>query len=459
MVKSVVLVGNSVDLGGDFAARVAEAGGELTEKQVEAIGVMVTDEYHRRGYTACYVERLALTRAGVLEVRVRESRITEIDIRGAARQNHARAGEMLERLRGRVYNRPEVEAALESMRASLDLAGIECTPRNAGPGGADVRLDVAVRERSRGRFRGALYADPIYGISPMLGYRQGFERVIVDVRGEAGFRDGGTAREEGEVVFMTPGAARGTAYALAGTRGARTRELWASRDDEEYRVTDLRAYAGAGFPIGGVGRARAEARVFVQGDGARLEDYRERGRTRDIRDARLVFEATLSDAAVVLEQRDAFTLRARIEPGTGTMEPDGYLGASLTMRAPLAPAYWLRIIPSALCIYTSARERYYRSYVFDSSMMGFPADYTASRWKNVGALEAELELYPDFMYAGPFVNAAYYLDERGAWRSATGAGARLTLVSGKSRVGIAYAWDASGPASKGALYVNAMAAF
>ncbi|TAL29762.1 MAG: hypothetical protein EPN93_20705 [Spirochaetes bacterium] len=456
-VKTVTLTGNTVDLGGEFAARIARIGGDLSPKEIEAIGVMVTDEYHRKGYTASFVEKLALTRAGTLEVSVHESRITEIDISGNAARARERAGAMLAPLRGGVYNRFEVETALEGMRAALDLPGVECTPRNAGPGGGDVRLEVALGARTSGRFRGALYADPIYGVSPMLGYLHVFGWGILDLRAGAAFREGGASREEGEAVYSTPGAGEGRAYFFTGARGARSVEVWAGRDELEYRITDARGYAGAGVPLGAIGRARAALKIYVRGDSARVEDYR--AHALDARDIRLTGELSVSDTEVVLERRDATTFTMKLEPGTGTLSERGYIGASASFRAPLAPAYWLRIIPGFQCDYTTARERYYWTYVFDASMMGFPGDYTASRWKNAGSLEAEAELYPDFLYAGPFVNAAYFLDESGHWCSATGAGARVLLVSGKSRASFAWAWNVAGPASKGALYVSAQAAF
>lgn len=442
----VVLVGSTIGL---EAASIPGAGArEMGRRDIEAAGVFVTNEYHRRGYTTSYVERLVVTGDGTLEIHVRESRVLGVSVTGADRAEGDRIAAALAPETGELYNRLVVQERMEAVKERFRLAQVRVEPLNYRDG-ADVYLSVQVKKKSAGKLFGSIGVDPIYGLAPEAGYVYPMESASVTVRGSAGYRDGEFRKARGDVrsVFQ-PVYGRGLGF-IAGIEGGRTVEYWESRD-EDYTVYGLSPYGGLSLAENLSGDSLLWVYLYLKGTGSRIDNYR--GSDLVNYEAAAVLDVSLSNGYFLLDRRESRQCGLSFTVGESDLEPGGYLISTADGSLPLFPWPWVRIVPRFDVFYTTSEERFYWRYVFDVNLLGFIGDFSASRWKNVAGLDMEFELSPRFLYVGPFVNGGLYLDEEGRWESAAGAGIKAMMTYKDIAVEAYYAWDLTEQPGRGGFY-------
>ncbi len=454
-IRRIVVLGSRLEFNFDSILR--NKNGRLDHRDIESLGVMVTDEYHKRGYTTCYVEKLVVTRDGTLEIHVRESAVLGITVSGVGEREAGEIAAILLPQKGELYNRDLLQERIEQAKSVFNLESIRVYPVNYR-GSGDVFLSVKAEKKSLGRFFGVLGVDPIYGIMPELGYFIPGGDSALTLRARAGYRDGGLRKAEGDVRYARQASDHeGTGFTL-GIQGGRSVEIWESRD-LEYTVLSCAPYLGLGDIRDLPGSFLLWTNLFVRGTAARIKGYNGSGSEPVIYDTALVLDVSISNRYYLLDKREAVEFGVTVTGGRSDLEKNGYIVTTAMFKVPVSPVHWLRFIPRANLYRTSSFERYYWSYVFDKNLLGFLDDFTASRWKNTAGLDVEIELAPRFIYAGPFVNYGYYIDEKDSWRSAVGTGMKGTVTYKDIIVEAYYAWDAAESPSRGGLYIFAESSF
>jgi hypothetical protein len=448
-VKEIIIRGNSIPL--DFGP-VLRQSGELSQKEIELLGTIITDLYHQSGYTTSYVDRFVLRSDGVLEIHVRESRIVGVQVSGVSQPREDEIASMIVVQRGEIYNRYILRDRVENVKRRFALRSIDVQVKNYGDSG-DVYLSVTVRRSLPGKFAGGVTVEPIYGLTPEMGYWYPFNNSVIRIIARAGYRDDEFRKVEGDIRYQRAFGEGRWAFFL-GMIGNRLIEQWESLE-REYTTTSLTPVSGIVFMPGRAFRCTLSFREII----TRLSDYRKDEIEDEFEDefldydSRGTLELQYSDRYYLLQKREATNLKISVSGGRSTLENGGYVQANGSFRSSVTLLSWARFIPRLNVFYTTSDERFLWTYVFDWSLLGFFNDFTASKWKNTGGLDLELEISPEFLYIGPFVNSGYFKDEFDEWVWKHGGGAKTTVHFRGFDVQISYAWDLSRRPADGGLYI------
>lgn len=452
-VREIRILGATADI--DFAPLLRGKTGELSKKEIEALGALVTGEYHRRGYATSFVERLLVTQSGTLEIHVKESRLRAVRIDELDPDEAAQIEALLMPLSGELYNRQTLRERAVIARERFNLERIRIEPVNYR-GTGDVLLLVRAERKSRGRFSGALGYNPIYGISPELGYLYPGDNASYSVRARGGYRWSELRRLEGDARVVFGSRDRSGIGLVFGLEGGKRVEIWESRDDE-YSLVSCAPAAGVRLVGELSGSYVIWSEALLKGSMSRIDGYD--GRDLQNREACAVLDLSISNRYYIIESRNATELRCIVTGGLSDLEEKGLLSATVDFSTSFLPVHWLRLVPRLHAFAVTSGKRIYRRYVFDQQLMGFGDEFTASRWKNVASLDAEFELSPEFLYAGPFGNSGYYINEHGTWTLASAAGVKARLVYGDLSITAYYGFDVMGAVTKGSLYVYGESSF
>ncbi len=447
-IKKIILIGNSIDINIDDIIEIQA--GDFSQEEIQAIGARITDEYQDRGYTSSYVEKLIIKENGTLEIQMKESRIAGIRISGVDKKDEPRVKAIILPEPGELYNRFVLEKRAEEVKKKFNFESIKMHPVNYRDSG-DVFLTIKAEKKTKGNFYGEINVEPVYGITPEAGYIYPFENSGINLFSRAGFRDGSFRKVEGDItyfIFLDEGN-KSAPSIYAGVNGCRQIDIWMS-PDTEYKTLSL-------YPVIGYKHA-AGYFIFDLHAGeiiSNIKNYKYEGDKTINYDSRLTLDTDFSNQRYKINTRDVSGIQVIISGGVSGFEEKGYLISSCRMKGVVSPITSIRFIPRINCFYTSSYERFYWNYVYNIDLLGFPEDYTASKWKNVAALDIEYEMTPDFLFAGPFVNSGLFRDEAGQWKSRTGGGFKCEVIYKKVSIDIYFAWDLSKGASSGGLYILA----
>jgi outer membrane protein assembly factor BamA len=448
-IKHAEITGSTIEL--EAKEYVKSVKGDLSEKDIEAIGIKVTNEYHNKGYTTSYVEKLELHQNGILEIHVKESKIAAVSVTGIEGKEKNEIEFLLKPLIGSIYNRNELEKKAETLKRLYNLGSVQIYPVNYKDS-SDVFLSIKTNKKSTGDFYGSIGFEPIYGLSPSLGYYRPFTDTALDLYAKAGYREGKFRRAEADLkFFLFPDNDPKGFY--IGSNAAMFLEHWESYD-RDYRRISLSPALGY--------RAIYQYLIFdlyANEIISEISDYKTEGKKFRDYDTRITLEVEISDKTNLLSKKDATGLKLAASSGKSDLSEKIYIIYSGELKSSFSPFSRLRVSPGIYSYYTTMKERFFWQYVYDKRLLGFYNDYTASKWKNTAGLDFEFEFVPQFFYAGPFVNTGYFQDEMLKWKSRTGGGLMGTLEFKNSYIGIYYAWDLSKGPSKGGISIIAGGSF
>ncbi|MDY6933676.1 MAG: hypothetical protein SVZ03_05555 [Spirochaetota bacterium] len=439
-IRDIVFIGNTVDI--DIEDIIKDKKGTLTRSDIESLGVKVTNEYHNWGYTTSYVTRLILRENSILEIHINESRILGISISGVSDQMVKNIESMIVPVKGEVYNRYTLGKRIERVKKIYNFDSISMYPINYEDSG-DVFLSVKAEKR-RGNFYGGIGIGPIYGLSPKLGYFYQLNDSAIDIFSRIGYRDSYFRRVEVDLKYFLFNDHTNIGYYI-GVNTSRLLEEWESLDSQ-YRCLSITPVIGIRYI-----HRFITFDIYAQEKITQLDKYRE-----DIfvdYDTRLTLDLGLSNRYHLLFHEESSDIRLLLSGGTSNVECDGYMISSLSAKTSVLLFSWLRFIPRINFYYTTSNERFFWSYVYDENLLGFSNDFTSSKWKNIGGIDQELEISPEFVYVGPFINSGYFKDESDKWMAETGGGFKCKILYRKLLLEIYYAWDLSHSPSEGGVYI------
>jgi hypothetical protein len=446
-INKIIFFGNTVDI--DLYALLGDKSGDLSEREIEAIGVVITDEYHRRGYTTSYVDKFILRKDGVLEIYIRESRILGLKVSGIGDSQSREIETMLVPKIGEIYNTFTLRERVLVVKQKYNLSEIKITTVNYEERG-DVFLSVKVVKRM-GILYGGIAFEPIYGLSPEIGYFYPFGDSAVNLVSRAGYREGDLRKVEGDFTYNITIADSSRWGFFIGVNSSRLMERWETLD-RDYTTISAYPVIGTSVLIKGIFLLKIYFREIV----TRLYDYREEEYLNY--DSRLTADLIYSNRYYLLKKRESTDLKISISGGRSELD-DGYLTSTVAFKSSLSLFSWLRLIPRFNVYYTTSNERFSWVYVYGVDLRGFFDDFTASKWKNTGGLDLEFEISPEFLYIGFFINSGYFKDEYDEWTAKTGGGINCSIIYRGLDLQIYYAWDLSISPSEGGLYILASSRF
>ncbi len=446
-VVRVCIVGNTVDVGLEEFKRSRPLPSSKIE--IESFGAGITDLYHRKGYTTSYVERMNLTKEGVLEICIRESKIIDINITGAEADTAARVKKLLVPVEGEVYNRFLLHERSMQCQRILGFDAIKIIPLNYRDT-ADVLLKVEVKQSYPGKLDGGIGYEPVYGILPRFGYLYRSHDSAIYIGSEGGYRNGALKKISGFLKYMmSPGS---YSFKLYGSiRGESAKDFWESKDIE---------YTTRSFSVG-IGGSYWKSGILcdmgIAGTEAWYYNYYESDRR--TADSRLSIVIGYSTRPFVAYREDASYATLSVSLGHNDVDTAPYSVARFDAETAFVPIIWFRLIPAAHLFYTSSDSRFMWSYVFDRHLLGYPDDFTASSFKNIVNLRGEFELFPELLYSGPVFFSGYYRDEYGSWKSNSSAGAMVRISFENFSINGGCAWDIRRTPLHGGFYLIAEGAF
>ena len=447
-IKDIILFGNTIDI--DFDALLDGKRGDLSEREIESLGVLITDAYHRRGYTTSYVDRFILRKDGVLEIYIRESRILGLKVSGIADPQAGEIQSMLVPRIGEIYNKFTLRERVGLVKQKYNLREIRIRTVNYEDRG-DVFLSVKVEKRM-GVLYGGIAVEPIYGLTPEIGYFYPFGDSAINLVSRAGYRDGDFRKIEGDCTYTITAVNSGKWGFFVGVNSTRLMERWESMD-RDYTTLSASPVIGTNVLIKGTLLFKIYIREII----TKLNDYREEEYL-DY-DSRLTADLIYSNKYYLLKKRESTDLKLSLSAGRSELDDGGYVSSTASFKTSLSLFSWLRLIPRFNSYYTTSEERFSWVYVFGSDLRGFFDDFTASKWKNAGGLDLEFEISPEFLYVGPFINSGYFKDEYDEWITKTGGGINCSITFRGLFLQIYYAWDFSLSPAEGGLYILASSRF
>jgi len=422
--------------------------GMYTAVMIKSLGAGIIDEYHRKGYTAAFLDSLVIRKDGILEIQIYESRISGILVNGADDQTADQIQNYILPQKKVVYNEYDLKKRISDSRKIFRLKRIVTRPVRTQSG--DIFLDIDVKQKKGGNFYGMVGLDMAYGISPILGYSHIYRRSSLDINAQAGYRDGEFRKAEGNIRYSVffPGTGLSVFFGLGSSR---TVDAWQS-GLTDYTSVAVAPQTGLQYSTGIMDLSLyfRERVIFLSG-------YSSEKRT--VHDSSLNMDIQISNRSRLLDIRETDSVRFSVTGGYDNLNGSVYVISSIYAEMSFLPFDWLRIVPSAGLCYTSSEERFFHSYVFDHNLIGFFSDYTASEWKNTAGIETEFRIVEDMLYAGPFLNTGYFIDEYDKWKLNTGTGIKCRLVYGRISLVLYYAWDIKKNPSEGGVVFMAEGRF
>lgn len=238
-VVRIELVGNSVDVGIDKYKNGRPLPSSRIE--IESFAAGITDLYHRKGYTTSHVEKMSVTKEGILQIYIRESKILDVDITGVDADVAARAKGILVPAEGELYNRLQLHERGKLCQRVLDLDSIKIIPLNYRDT-ADVKLMVEVKQSSPGKLEGGIGYEPVYGILPRIGFFYRYRNSALYAGSEGGYRNGEFKKISGILKYMMS-AGRNSIKLYGSIRGETVKDVWESKNIE-YTARSLSASVG-----------------------------------------------------------------------------------------------------------------------------------------------------------------------------------------------------------------------
>lgn len=433
-VRSVVIVGKTVNI--DLSSVTGIRWRDLSEKRIKLLGAKVVNIYHSYGYTVAIIEKTILRGNGTLEIYLNEGKITGISIQGVESKTREEIRAFLQPETGRIFNTGSIRRRIKSIKSLVDLKEISIDPKRSHDGNIILLVNASKR---KGSFYGRVGADMIYGVSPTIGYMYPGETFVFDTQAVAGIKEGETRRAEGQIEYFGTGAP-GEPGLFFGVNGGKRIERWESQNLEYFRVRGA-VKAGTNILSGPV-----KILSYLGFDYERLGDYPESDL---LMQPSVTLELLYSNYSQVLNKREMFYMRIKGSGGHESINNRYFFSGSLQGSYPFFVFSTLRLLPRFLVSSISSDERCLWSYVFDNNMIGIFDDYTASKWKNVAGLDTELEISRSFVYIGPFINSAYFINEENKWDRKTGTGIMGIVYYGGLRIKIIYGWDMDESAKEG----------
>jgi len=449
---SIKLIGNTVDIGQDALFR--DRKGLISSKELESISVDITNAYHKKGYTTSYVEKLIMRKDGILEIHVRESRILGLKVTGIDDSKIKEIKSLLVPEIGTLYNKFDLEGRVRAVKEIFKLKTIRIDILNYKDTG-DVFLSVQVEKRGLDRFFGGIGFEPIYGVSPQIGYLYNTKKSAVRLLSSAGYRDGDFRKLTGELKYWPITARDGRPGIFMGIKSERLIETWESQD-KEYKTTSVCPFLGITIPFTIYRLILFDAYLLERV--TRLFNYDYDEYEYDDYDTRITVRLWYSDRFIRIRKRETTDIRVSVSGGRSRLSNE-YWNSTVNLKSSLSPFVWMRLVPMFIMHYTSSDERFSWHYVFDRNLPGFFDDFTASSWKNVAGLYCEFEISPEFFYIGPFANSGYFLDEDNNWKLKSGGGIKGEIYYQRLHLQIYYAYDLSSSPSEGGFYITASSKF
>ncbi|MCP4135743.1 MAG: hypothetical protein GY754_32545 [bacterium] len=447
IVTSIQLKGKTVKIN---TQDIENKSGQLSKEEVKRIVADITKRYRKRGYAAAYVDEVIIRNDGILVISIHETKVVAVRVRGAEKKTTINTD--LEKVllpeKGEVFNRFLLEKRIELAKKGFELESIKINLKETETG--DMIINVLVEEKSPGEFYGQISMDMSYGITPMVGYFYLFRRSALDTNVLLSIRDDELSRVEANINYYIFRDELPKAV-FFGLNFRRITDIWQSRETN-YTTTSVTPVVGARHNTGIIyyGLFLSEIISFPK-------DYP--GFDNAIYDTRLTFDIKISDKDLLLDPREASYLRLSLSAGWDNLNKIPYGIALLKAETSYFPLLWLRFTPKIQSRATTSVERFYWSYVYDETFLGFFDDYTASRFKNTAGLDIEIEAAKGLLYIGPLINCGYFLNEENNWIFKTGTGLKSSITISGITILLYYAWDITKNPKEGGFYFMAEGKF
>ena len=446
-IRRIIVTGTTLDIGID--AVIEKKNGIFTEREIEALGVAITDRYHSLGYTTSFVKQISIKEDGTLEFRVAESKITDVDIHGVSEEKAKRIKNTVIPYPDEIFNRFMLEKRIRLAKKELNLSRLAVSIENI-ENSADVRLMITAKESLPLSFRGGIIVEPIYGVTPSVEMIMPMGMVVMTAEAETGVREGEIKKIEGK--FRVYAGPRNASWAIfTGYMGSRRIEVWESADIIFSNTVNS--------PVAGFRFHRKEL-LFEMAINYRiiyLEDYP--GLDKNQSDIRMDVYSGYSNSRRLLNRHDSTEVAVNVSAGRSSIIDTYYQLGHVTCKTSFSPVVWLKIKPRISAYYTSSDSRYYWSYVFDGNLPGFYGDFTASKTKIIAGTAIEYEIIPEQFYCGPFINAGRYSDEDDKYKSASGAGISVMILFSTFSLKTHYAWDITRTPGDGGFFISLEGSF
>ncbi len=417
---------------------------EITEEWVKRVSAEITGIYHSKGYIAFYIDKVLIKSDGTVEFYFNESEVSTVNVSGTGGSDAdaVRSGIYSE---GSPYNEFVLKNNIASVKSEFGYSNIHVVLERDSNGKIVINADAV---KIVNRFRFSAQGDNIYGTIPEVSwYILGEEGYLeLSLNSSLGQRD---ARVSNVSLFYNRNFY--SVNLLTGLSVTESRDY--SISNVLYESRSFSPEAALYHYTGPFGTA-----VFINGDYYILEDYNDFEQSREFSlfsGIRVIYD----NSSYVLERSDKKNFLMEISGGGNSIEGNGDLRFRSRARFSFSLFSRFALILKNYFFMTTEDERLFREYVFDNSLPGRLDDYSVSDLKNSAGLEAELELYPSLLYAGPVFYYGIYRDIHGDYMDASSAGLSIDFELKGAAVKGAYIFDTSGSFKEGGFLFSVSGTF
>ncbi len=405
----------------DFQSVIERYSVPLSQDDLRRLAMEITNLYHENGYTTSYAEKVIVKKNGDIEILVRESRIAAVTVLGVNNDYKQKIIKLLKPRQDELYNTITIKERAEYAVKSLQLSSMKINLTNID-GTADVNLKIDARSSSFGSAKMKLQYEPIYGLSPFIGYDQKFDEITITLSGNLGIKDSAYRKKFAQAMVSNSTADALSLYMTF--EWSKTIETW-SEELKDFTTMSRRPSFGIKYSL----NRNILFDVATAMDYIVLENYQDSAKS--FHDVSFCISGHYTDAPDIIVPGNDTKIGVFFSFTKSNLEEGKFINTRFFSHTVYTPISWIHIRPSLSGNYTAAEQRFYRGYAYDES---FPVknSYASTHARIMGNVYFEFEVYPEMIHLGPTWHQMFYYNETSyKVESSTAFGIRTSIVLGR----------------------------
>lgn len=399
---------------------------DITEETLKRISAEITRLYHKKGYSAFYIEQIIVKADGSVEFYFNESMVSSVLVSGT---NGDEAEQVKDEIftQGTPYNDITLKKNISLIKKKYGYSNVHIGLER------DIDKKILIKAevvKITNKLSFSVTGSPVYGAVPSVSWDILSEKGVLHLRFDSSFAQKQT-RMSDLILFYDR---RFKHTGLLSGFYLRDRKDY-SNGEMLYTSRSISPEVSVYHFVGAMGVA-----MVINGDCYLLENYDEPGRLKAYSGYSGV-KTFYDNRSYVLDKKESKNFF--IEAGVGGSS----LGKKSALRVKSGTSFSFPVFSRVALIFknyfflTTERERLFQEYVFDNNLPGRLNDYTVSSLKNSAGLEAEFELYPSLFYAGPLFYYGVYEAGNDDFKSFSSAGLGVSFYLKGAAFKGAYVYD------------------